>query len=60
MDDIIIILFTAYFSLTASSPIKDEYHEELFMKPLGGYVYSYFQFSTLWEIPFLTKHNACK
>ncbi|XP_073987932.1 phosphatidylinositol glycan anchor biosynthesis class T [Rhodnius prolixus] len=58
MDDIIIILFTAYFSLTASSPIKDEYHEELFMKPLGGYVYSYFQFSTLWEIPFLTKHNA--
>ncbi|KAL1458164.1 hypothetical protein WDU94_008333 [Cyamophila willieti] len=30
---------------------KDSFHEELFMKPLvSGHVYSYFQFTTIWEI----------
>lgn len=58
MYDIMIILLTVWFSFIASSPITDEYHEELFMKPLGGYVYSYFQFTTLWEMPFLEVHNA--
>ncbi|KAI5704721.1 hypothetical protein M8J76_010520 [Diaphorina citri] len=30
---------------------KDSFHEELFIKPLlSGHIYSYFQFTTLWEI----------
>lgn len=30
---------------------KDSFHEELFIKPLiSGHVYSYFQFTTLWEV----------
>lgn len=31
---------------------NDEYHEELFIKPLDGFIYSYFQFTTIWETPF--------
>lgn len=42
----IVFMFNA---AETSGLIQDEYHEELFIKPLDGYVYSYFQFSTIWE-----------
>lgn len=32
---------------------KDSFHEELLLKPLpSGHVYAYFQFTTLWDVPF--------
>nr|ATU82891.1 secreted Gpi16-like protein [Pristhesancus plagipennis] len=55
---LLILLLVSCLSISRTSGIKDEYHEELFMKPLGGYVYSYFQFTTLWDIPFLSVNNS--
>lgn len=37
-------------SVASADGIKDEYHEELFIKPFNGYVYTYFQFSTIWKV----------
>ncbi|XP_014250041.1 GPI transamidase component PIG-T [Cimex lectularius] len=45
------VLLSALLSLAKCRQAKDEYHEELFIKPLNGYVYAYFQFTTVWETP---------
>uniref|UniRef100_A0A0A9XR98 GPI transamidase component PIG-T n=1 Tax=Lygus hesperus TaxID=30085 RepID=A0A0A9XR98_LYGHE len=50
MRSCIALTFAVYFlHLVVAERIKDEYHEELFIKPFNGYVYTYFQFSTVWE-----------
>lgn len=49
-----LLVLSVIFLLTvlqAGCVPRDVYHEELFIKPLDGYVYSYFQFSTVWETP---------
>ncbi|KAL1124406.1 hypothetical protein AAG570_001035 [Ranatra chinensis] len=48
---VIVLVFN--FCVTLCEIPKDEYHEELFIKPLPHtYIYSYFQFTTLWDTPF--------
>ncbi|XP_054257605.1 GPI transamidase component PIG-T-like, partial [Macrosteles quadrilineatus] len=46
-----LILFLAhYFVVVLSHEANDKFHEELLIKPLAsGHVYTYFQFTTLWQ-----------
>lgn len=54
MRDAIVFLLTVLLTNISCSfcyKPKDSFHEELFIKPLAsGHVYSYFQFTTLWEV----------
>ncbi|CAH1395371.1 unnamed protein product [Nezara viridula] len=53
MDYFFVLYFIFLIRVFKTSAIKkDEYHEELFIKPLDGFIYSYFQFTTIWETPF--------
>ncbi|XP_031563607.1 GPI transamidase component PIG-T-like [Actinia tenebrosa] len=53
----ITILVFFYFS-SFSFASKDEFHEELLIKPLPtGHVYTYFQFTTLWDVD-IKDHEA--
>jgi len=39
---------------------EDEFHEELFIKPLPtGHIYTHFQFTTTWEVE-LRRKDECK
>lgn len=38
------------FCISYASALTDTYDEELMLKPLpSGYIYAFFQFTTLWE-----------
>lgn len=58
----IIISFVQLFlckSIESSYQQNDKFHEELLIKPLAsGHVYSYFQFTTVWNKTEV--HNTCK
>lgn len=55
---ITVFVFLHFSSFSCAS--KDEYHEELLIKPLPtGHVYTYFQFTTLWDVD-IKDHEACK
>ena len=37
--------------LSLIDAVKDEFHEEMFIKPLeSGHVYNHFQFTTTWDV----------
>ncbi|XP_046385866.1 GPI transamidase component PIG-T [Ischnura elegans] len=49
----ILCFFVNNFKLAISLFNKDRFYEELLIKPLhGGHVYSYFQFTTVWDVEF--------
>lgn len=59
MDTKLILFLAHYFVVVLSHEASDKFHEELLIKPLAsGHVYTYFQFTTLWQ----KQHhqNACK
>ncbi|XP_071448167.1 GPI transamidase component PIG-T [Hetaerina americana] len=46
-------IFVNYIKVASSLFNKDRFHEELLIKPLhGGHIYSYFQFTTTWDVEF--------
>jgi hypothetical protein len=53
---VVVFLYFSSYSLAS----KEEFHEELLIKPLPtGHVYTYFQFTTLWDVD-MKNHEACK
>lgn len=54
----VLFLISIEVCLVRSLIINDKFHEELYMKPLpSGHVYSYFQFTTVWNTSF--EFNTC-
>lgn len=57
----VLLILQLFFSFSSVLSLnnRDEFHEELLVKPLAsGHVYSYFQFTTLWRKP--QNQNTCK
>lgn len=47
------ITFSILFSACSSFLLEDHFEEELYLKPLpSGHIYSNFQFTTIWNVPF--------
>lgn len=54
----VLFVISIKVSLVWSYISNDMFHEELYLKPLpSGHVYSYFQFTTVWNTSF--EFNTC-
>lgn len=53
------IIFFTIFTLSSGFVLEDKFEEELYLKPLpSGHIYSTFQFTTIWNVPF--EAQSCK